>query len=53
MRVIGGFVDREAARRSMLEPLVNGQDDELARAAEPALREDAGEVRLGTGMSDS
>ena len=50
MRVVGGGVGGEAARRAVLEALVDRQDHELAGAAEPALHQDAGEIRLGAGI---
>ena len=50
MRVIGRRVGREAARRPVLEALIDRQDDQLAGAAELALHQDAGEVRLGAGI---
>ena len=50
MRVIGGRVGREAARRPVLEALIDRQDEELAGAAELALHQDAGKVRLGAGI---
>jgi len=34
----------------MLEALVDGQDDELAGAAEASLHQDAGEIGLGPGI---
>src|SRR6185436_14673353 len=34
----------------MLEPLIDRQDDQLAGAAQAALHQDAGEVRLGAGI---
>ena len=50
MRIVGGRVDREAARRAVLEALVDRQDDQLAGAAQPALHQDAGEIGLGAGI---
>ena len=50
MRVIGRRVGREAARRAMLEALIDRQDHQLAGAAELALHQDAGEVGLGAGI---
>src|SRR5687768_7090381 len=50
VRIVGRRVGREAARRAMLEPLVDRQDDQLAGAAEAALHQDAGEIRLGAGI---
>jgi hypothetical protein len=53
MRVVGRLVDREAAGGTMLEALVDRQDDQLAGAAEPALHHDAGQIGLHAGLSDS
>ena len=50
MRVVGRRVRREAARRAVLEALVDRQDHQLAGAAELAVHQDAGEVRLGAGI---
>ena len=50
VRVIGRRVRREAARRAVLEALVDRQDHHLAGAAELALHQDAGEVGLGAGI---
>jgi hypothetical protein len=53
VRIVGRLVDREAAGRTVLEALVDRQDDELAGAAEPALGQDPGEIGLVPGLSDS
>src|SRR5690606_31794696 len=50
VRIVGGRIRREAARRAVLEALIDGKDDELARATEPAMHEDPGEVGLGAGI---
>src|ERR1700732_3305497 len=47
MRVVGRRVRRKAAGWAVLDPLVDRQGKQPAGAAEPALQEDAGEVRLG------
>src|SRR3546814_14864716 len=44
--LVGVGIDRKTARRAVFEPLIDRQDDQLAGAAEPALHQDAGEVRL-------
>src|SRR5690349_10928002 len=50
VRIIGGRVGRKAARRTVLESLIDRQDHQLAGAAEAALHQDAGEIRLGAGI---
>src|ERR1700733_15730233 len=50
MRVVSRRVGREAPRRPVLDTLIDRQDEELAGAAELALHQDAGEVRLGAGI---
>ena len=50
VRVIGRRVRREAARRAVLEALIDRQDHHLAGAAEFAGGQDAGQVGLGTGI---
>src|SRR3954447_14512379 len=50
MGIVSGRIDREAAPRPMLEALVDRQDDQLAGAAQAALHQDPGEVRLGPGI---
>jgi hypothetical protein len=49
MRVEGGRVRREGAVGTVLEALVDRQDHHLAAAAELAVHQHAGEVRLGAG----
>src|SRR3546814_1066040 len=53
VRVIGRRIDREAARRAVLETLIDRQDDELAGAAQLALGQDAGEDRKRTSLNSS
>src|SRR5216684_9352551 len=50
MRVVGRRVRRKAAGGAVLDPLIDRQDQELAGAAELAVHQDAGEVRLGPGI---
>ena len=50
MRIIGGRVRRKAARGAVLEPLVNGQDNHLARATKFAVHQDAAEVGFRAGI---
>jgi hypothetical protein len=49
MRVIARRVRRKAARGAVLEPLVDGQDDHLAGAAELAVHQDPAKVGLHAG----
>src|SRR3546814_9830588 len=50
VRIIGRRIDRKAARRAMLETLIDRQDNELAGTTELAVRQDAGKIRLGAGV---
>src|ERR1700704_3231868 len=50
MRVVGRRVRRKTAGRAVLNPLIDRQDQELAGAAQLAVHQDAGEVRLGAGV---
>jgi len=47
LRVVSRRVRREAAGRAVLEALIDRQDHHLAGAGQPALHQDAGQVRLG------
>ena len=49
VRIVGGGIDRERARGSVFEALVDRQDDELAGAAQLALHQDARKVALHRG----
>ena len=49
-RIVRGRIDREAARRSVLETLVHGQNHELARPRELAVVEHAGEIAPHAGI---
>src|SRR5581483_2452402 len=49
-RIVGGGVRRERTRRPVLESLVDREDDELARSAEPPVIQEPGEVRLRSGV---
>src|SRR5262249_30585761 len=50
VRIIGRRIDGEAARRTVLESLVDRQDHQPAAAAELAVHQDAGEIVLGAGI---
>ena len=47
VRVISRRVWRKTARRAVLDPLIDRQDQQPAGTAKLTLQEDAGEVRLG------
>jgi hypothetical protein len=49
VRVVGVRIGCEGAVGAVLETLVDGQDHHLARAAQPSVHQDAGEVGLGAG----
>src|SRR5205807_768656 len=49
-RVIAGGVRREAPRRPVFEPLVDGQNHHPAGASETARAQQAGEVRASSGV---
>ncbi len=51
VRIVGVGVRREGAGRAMLEALVDRQDHHLARAAQAAVHQDAGQVALVPGQS--
>ena len=47
VRIVGVGVGREGTVGAVLEALVDGQDHHLARAAQPSVHQDAGEIGLG------
>src|SRR5690349_9738188 len=49
MRIVGVGVGREGAGGAVLEALIDRQDHHLAGAAELAVHQQAGKVRLGAG----